>query len=637
MMKIFKNLTKLLIFGIFALNQAQAQTFPWGSYQKPFPDSSFLVRISEGILLTVDATAYDSLVWQTNLGTKFGTPLVATEDVAGRVLMKKNAKWTFRDVSFKGIRKSGDTLITPSIQDAEYTWSRNGNELNAATSKLKLSNTIGIFSVNIQVPLLNETVAYTYIVEAEPLPGTSISKAISDPTIFSQDLNKFSVNTPADSIVWDINGSKNYDQSPNYYALSNLNGSLSKLYVKKAGVWKFANLAFSGISTGTSLLEANVIAENATYTWYKNDMEIQQPNSPATLFTGTATYKLNVSWTSNPNVGSYSRYIDKLDDPMQTPDLIVRNGNTYSINSKYAPDSVIWQYSVLNSSLSTVRSSNAVVTIDDDILMTATIYQNNTAYTQKNFFYKIRSPFEKGSYQNPADSIFILKAGISFTVKYIFDIDSIDWSIKNTQTGIVRSSNLISETINSDADVSVKVKSRGIWYKEHFIFKGIAYDSLASVLNAPVINSALYQWYFNGQLLTESAAQLTATQPGTYEVVVTWTESGSSSSNSRVEEVTKTATYTFVVTPKMVTGLNEITDQNGTALQLFPNPAVDFVSITNVNGSFTYSICSVDGNEVVRGQSEAHSHIDISGLENGVYMMNIKTQFSQVTKRIIVK
>jgi len=71
-------------------------------------------------------------------------------------------------------------------------------------------------------------------------------------------------------------------------------------------------------------------------------------------------------------------------------------------------------------------------------------------------------------------------------------------------------------------------------------------------------------------------------------------------------------------------------------IKIYPNPASNLLYVSwHENRYLSYSIFSVIGNEVVSGKlSQSTSEIDISQLNNGIYILSMTIDSSQTTKKI---
>lgn len=631
-MKLLNKLAKILIFGALASNQAVAQNIKWGSYQAPIPDSSFNIFVTNGLFLNIDETSYDSIVWQADLGFSVEKQLLLSGDVHGRVLVKKNNSWSFKNFSFTGLQRTTDSLFANNIEGADYTWTKNGVVINSKTNRLGITDT-GAYKLTIKAPfIVGKDVSYSYYVSPW---GATLKTALFSFDILSVDSNKFSVNTIADSIVWDFNGTKYFNNSGIFYALENGDGAL---YVKRSGIWNVSGFSYQGFLVDGMSLKANVKAKNATYSWFKDGQLIQNAKSGTLEYSGSGVYSLHVNWipeiSINASSGTYTKQINTLINPLNLDNLILRAGNTFSINPRFSPDSIRWVYSDSNK---TRVSSKPSITINTNTYVGVMVYQKIDSYTQNDFYYKVYTPLDKGSFTNPIDSTIIIKDGTTLSADKSLAADSIIWTIKDTISNSTSYSHEPDINVYNDCAVSLMLKFRGRWIKQLINFRGISYDPTSRFLQAPIIKDAQYDWFINGKPLGVNTSSYLPTEPGIYKVYITWTEHVNSISNTRLEDVDRTAEYTFAVNPKMVTGLNESISPSFSGIQLYPNPALDFISVSNVEGNIDYHISSVTGAEIQKGKTVGDSKIDISNLEDGVYLINIKTPTSQITRRIIVK
>jgi hypothetical protein len=71
---------------------------------------------------------------------------------------------------------------------------------------------------------------------------------------------------------------------------------------------------------------------------------------------------------------------------------------------------------------------------------------------------------------------------------------------------------------------------------------------------------------------------------------------------------------------------------------IFPNPVVDIVRITGLDGSYTIKIVDVVGQVVilVKGSS-SEPEIDMSGKPAGIYLIKIEAQGKSITRKLMKK
>jgi hypothetical protein len=66
---------------------------------------------------------------------------------------------------------------------------------------------------------------------------------------------------------------------------------------------------------------------------------------------------------------------------------------------------------------------------------------------------------------------------------------------------------------------------------------------------------------------------------------------------------------------------NSIEDSNR-KVKLFPNPASDFIYLSNLTETESYTIYNVLGSKVLKGTISNKEGIDIRNLTNGLYLLN---------------
>lgn len=133
-----------------------------------------------------------------------------------------------------------------------------------------------------------------------------------------------------------------------------------------------------------------------------------------------------------------------------------------------------------------------------------------------------------------------------------------------------------------------------------------------------------FKWYYNGTLILGATENTyTATQAGTYSVIVTNTITGCSS-----EEV-----FAFVIQETLSINLFDSTQIN-----LYPNPSVENIFIETDELINEIIIFNTIGQIVLKNQpnSKAFS-IDISNLQNGQYFITLISNSITETKKFIKK
>lgn len=89
-------------------------------------------------------------------------------------------------------------------------------------------------------------------------------------------------------------------------------------------------------------------------------------------------------------------------------------------------------------------------------------------------------------------------------------------------------------------------------------------------------------------------------------------------------------------------GINPIEENKnqGHRLNVFPNPAKDYITISNPeNLKADYELVDLTGKQIIRGtiQSEKHISLNVSGLKPGNYVLNIKNNRTLILSVPIIK
>jgi hypothetical protein len=123
------------------------------------------------------------------------------------------------------------------------------------------------------------------------------------------------------------------------------------------------------------------------------------------------------------------------------------------------------------------------------------------------------------------------------------------------------------------------------------------------------------QWYLNGNIINGATGQTyTVTENGSYTVVVT---NGVSSATSVAYVITS-----FTTTPTAIE-----TNTNNISIVIYPNPTS---GIINIEGEFKEAkIFNSTGELILVSKEKA---VDISGLTNGVYFIEIDNKFHKIIK-----
>lgn len=95
------------------------------------------------------------------------------------------------------------------------------------------------------------------------------------------------------------------------------------------------------------------------------------------------------------------------------------------------------------------------------------------------------------------------------------------------------------------------------------------------------------------------------------------------------------ASFTLNVIDPATVGLDESTLDD---LRVYPNPANDFIEVNITQGDVDYTMISVNGTVVKQGKLNANTtRVDISEINNGIYILNLSDGNSSTARRIIVQ
>lgn len=96
---------------------------------------------------------------------------------------------------------------------------------------------------------------------------------------------------------------------------------------------------------------------------------------------------------------------------------------------------------------------------------------------------------------------------------------------------------------------------------------------------------------------------------------------------------THTWTHTNVLTTAPI-GIED--EAYPSTLNIFPNPSSDFIQLTATNEIQSVQIMNVMGEVIYQSSTSTNnSMIDVSSLENGLYLIEIRTDYSKETKKFL--
>jgi hypothetical protein len=64
---------------------------------------------------------------------------------------------------------------------------------------------------------------------------------------------------------------------------------------------------------------------------------------------------------------------------------------------------------------------------------------------------------------------------------------------------------------------------------------------------------------------------------------------------------------------------------------VYPNPASETIRVTQISGSFSFSLYDMQGRVAAQGKANHAGIIDVSGLQNGFYLLQIETATERLT------
>lgn len=92
------------------------------------------------------------------------------------------------------------------------------------------------------------------------------------------------------------------------------------------------------------------------------------------------------------------------------------------------------------------------------------------------------------------------------------------------------------------------------------------------------------------------------------------------------------ANFSIEENPKLTSSTNRNEDSD--LLQIFPNPTNQDLNIANLENGLPFEIYSLNG-KIARSGITANKKIELSGLLNGIYVLNIKTKEGIFVKRFV--
>lgn len=81
----------------------------------------------------------------------------------------------------------------------------------------------------------------------------------------------------------------------------------------------------------------------------------------------------------------------------------------------------------------------------------------------------------------------------------------------------------------------------------------------------------------------------------------------------------------------------KLEDESSTYLQIFPNPAIDFIEFSGLHGEFDFAIISMLGERMYSGKISTGQKISTIGLSQGVYIVQLVNEKDKWQSRVFVK
>jgi len=95
-----------------------------------------------------------------------------------------------------------------------------------------------------------------------------------------------------------------------------------------------------------------------------------------------------------------------------------------------------------------------------------------------------------------------------------------------------------------------------------------------------------------------------------------------STTDTDVMDWGETEDYTINITGGSATGLEESTAQN--QLSVFPSPAANSIQMSGISiSNQTYRICNLAGTEILSGNLNSQASVDVSTLNNGIFLLQV--------------
>jgi hypothetical protein len=164
----------------------------------------------------------------------------------------------------------------------------------------------------------------------------------------------------------------------------------------------------------------------------------------------------------------------------------------------------------------------------------------------------------------------------------------------------------------------------------------VANFQLKSFTVALTENNSVYgKTNFDSQVFDYGESVTIIAQPNSEYEFVNWTENGN--------VISSTTTYTFIVYEdhNLVANFQPvvgITDHEISSMNIYPNPAVDYIYLTGMDGGYTIVIINTKGVVVYQRElSTKEEKIDIGNFKKGIYLVKMSKGDKEISRKILVE
>lgn len=220
----------------------------------------------------------------------------------------------------------------------------------------------------------------------------------------------------------------------------------------------------------------------------------------------------------------------------------------------------------------------------------------------------------------------------------------------HTGNSLLSESNLITSTIPSEGytpgstyTITASISKTGI---DRFGFQISPQNVSGTLLGTLTSTSSETQLVGSGKYITHTSSGITATSnakswsfswiaPVAGTGSVTFYGAFNATNNSGTNAGDQIYVSTYTVSENITVGLNE--EKKVSVLQIFPNPIIENFSILNNLTTESIELISIDGKviqEFVPNKTNSYSIAE--SVENGMYLMKIKSKNKTCVERIII-